>query len=172
MKPVTQLIILMAVVTVFIVLDTTSGETITVDDDGGEDYTSIQQAIDNAADWDVIKVLDGTYQENIVVDRTLTLEGNGKEETIIEGDSQETVVTITAPWVTMSGFGITGISDDPDHPGVVLRSDHNNLSNILCSDGNTGFFLNGSSHNIIADNRFESKSVGEYGIRASLSDRI
>ena len=39
--------------------------TITVDDDGPADFDNIQDAIDNASDWDVVEVQPGTYYEDI-----------------------------------------------------------------------------------------------------------
>jgi len=62
--------------------------TLTVDDDGGADYTSIQAAIDNSSDGDTIRVFEGTYRELVSVNRSITLQGNGSEETIIDGSGR------------------------------------------------------------------------------------
>ena len=63
------------------------GKTLTVDDDGGADYEKIQDAIDNATEGDVIRVWEGTYDENVVVvDKSMSLIGNESEDTIINGD--------------------------------------------------------------------------------------
>lgn len=47
--------------------------TVVVDDDGNGDYRSIQKAIDNAATGDTIEVRPGTYSEQLVLDKTITL---------------------------------------------------------------------------------------------------
>ena len=44
--------------------NTSINKTIYVDDDGGADYTKIQDAIDNASDGDTIFVYEGLYFEN------------------------------------------------------------------------------------------------------------
>ena len=54
---------------------------ITVDDDGAGNYTTVQQAIDNASAGDTINVWPGTYSENVVVNKTLTIIGNGTGKT-------------------------------------------------------------------------------------------
>jgi parallel beta-helix repeat protein len=48
--------------------------TITVDDDPGADYTTIQAAVDAAQAEDTILVYSGTYAENVVVDKLLIFE--------------------------------------------------------------------------------------------------
>ena len=43
----------------------------------GQTYTKIQDAIDNASSGDTIRVFCGKYSENLIVNKTLTLIGNG-----------------------------------------------------------------------------------------------
>ena len=84
--------------------------TITVDDDGPADYSSIQNAIDAAGTGATIQVLEGLYAENITVDKQLALEGpnagtpgNGARgsEATIEGQ-----VVISASDVVFDGFDV------------------------------------------------------------------
>jgi parallel beta-helix repeat protein len=56
-----------------------------VDDDGGADYTSIQDAIDNSQDGDTIYVFSGIYYENVdIYRRDLNLLGEDTDTTIID----------------------------------------------------------------------------------------
>ena len=57
--------------------------TIYVDANGGADYTKIQDAIDNASDSDTVFVYNGTYYENLVVNKKIGLIGENKHITII-----------------------------------------------------------------------------------------
>ena len=55
--------------------------TIYVDDSGGADYTSIQEAINNAEEGATVYVYMGTYYENIFINKTLSLIGEKRNIT-------------------------------------------------------------------------------------------
>jgi len=87
------------------------GNIIYVDDDGGADYTSIQDAVDAAYEGDTIYVYPGIYYEQIVISTTLTLTGEDKASTVIDGlQLEDDVVTIHADEVHVSGFTIRNSS--------------------------------------------------------------
>jgi len=49
--------------------------TIVVDQDGGGDYTRIQDAINYSSDGDVIEVYYGNYSEELIINKSITLNG-------------------------------------------------------------------------------------------------
>jgi len=135
------------------------GRTITVDDDGGADYEKIQWAIDNATEGDTILVYEGTYYENVVVNKTLTLIGNGSEKTTIDGGGSGDVVKITADWCNMSGFTVTGGST-----GMVVESDSNLITGSTIRDNpRGGIYLHESNSSTIQDNTIMNNS-GDGGV--------
>ena len=87
-----------------IIETTSSGITLYVDDDGGSgNYTRIQDAIDNASDGDTVFVYNGTYFENIIIEKSIKLIGENKESTIINGtDEEQSVVFIFKSQGTIS----------------------------------------------------------------------
>jgi pectin methylesterase-like acyl-CoA thioesterase len=67
-------------------IDNASGDTFYVNTTGdGGAFTSIQDAINASSDGDTVFVYNGTFYENVVVNRTISLVGEGKNHTIIDG---------------------------------------------------------------------------------------
>jgi hypothetical protein len=60
----------------------------------GCNHSSIQAAIEGASPGDTIYIGAGTYIENIIIDKNLTLQGAGAPHTIIDGGASGIVLTI------------------------------------------------------------------------------
>jgi parallel beta-helix repeat protein len=73
-----------------------------------DDFPSIQEAINNANEGDTIFVGNGTYYENVVVNKTVSLIGNGKDSTILNGTTIEPMMIVEANDVRISGFTFEG----------------------------------------------------------------
>jgi nitrous oxidase accessory protein len=71
-----------------------------------DDYSSIQSAVDNANVGDTIFVRNGTYLENVVISKALTLIGESNSSTIVDGGGSGSVFTISANGVKVSDFMI------------------------------------------------------------------
>ena len=69
-------------------------------------YSSIQEAINNANEGDAIFVSSGTYVENVIVNKTVSLIGEGQETTVIDGGGVSSVIKIKANNVVVEGFNI------------------------------------------------------------------
>jgi parallel beta-helix repeat protein len=76
---------------------------------------SIQQAIDQAAEGDVICLEAGTWEENVKIEKSLTIRGMGAEQTVIDGVQEGyPVVWITTPEeaqtvsIKVEGVKVTG----------------------------------------------------------------
>ncbi|WP_406661885.1 NosD domain-containing protein [Methanolobus sp. ZRKC3] len=91
---------------------TVSAATITVDDSGGKDYTTIQAAINAANDTDTILVYPGTYVENVDVNKSVTIKSQtgNPDDTVVQGVvPAEHVFNVTKDNVTISGFNATAL---------------------------------------------------------------
>jgi len=118
-------------------------QTIVVDAEGTGNYTSIQNAIDNASQDDVIEVKAGTYNESVTIDvEGLTLEGpnvglagdsdqRGDEATITDANNR---LVIEASNVT-----INGLNFEFDGQAIQSKSGEDNLIT------NSRFELTGST---------------------------
>ena len=138
----------------------TRGDTIIVDDDGGQDHTTIQAAVDAANRGDTIRVWAGTYNERVYIEETMTVIGNGSADTLIRVSGAETGVWINdVTWVNVTGFNITsGIGGDAI---LIGNAAHCRIENNSCGNGTYGIRVWQSESNIIANNHC---SRNEYGI--------
>ena len=71
-----------------------------------DNYLTIQEAINNASNEDTIYVRAGEYYETIVVNKTVSLIGESRDTTIIDGgDAEESIaVEVSAKNVVFKGF--------------------------------------------------------------------
>ena len=79
------------------------GNTLYVGGIGPNNYTNIQDAIDDAVDGDTVFVYDdkSPYNENIVVNKSINLYGENQETTIIDSTSWREIVSISADLVNI-----------------------------------------------------------------------
>lgn len=82
-----------------------------------DDYPTIQAAVSAARPEDTVYVRKGVYAENIVISKSLTLQGEDRKTTIIDGGGSGSVVHITASQVMVSGFTVRNGEN-----GVEIRS--------------------------------------------------
>jgi len=148
-----------------IVVEIPDGNIITVDDSGGADYRKIQDAIANASSGCTIKVFSGTYNEHVVIDKSLKLIGVGKNSTIIDGGGSGKCVHVTADNIEIRGFTIkNGIY------GVYLESsDGCIIDNNIILDNYDGVYLTNSNNNSITHNSLSNNILYLSGIHLSSS---
>jgi len=101
---------------------TTTGKTLYVDDDADPSWYNetnfkiIQEAIDDASDNDAVFVYSGTYYENnVIVDKKISLTGENKNTTIIDAQGKYRCIRIYADEVFFSGFTIRNNTYDFDY---------------------------------------------------------
>ena len=83
-----------------------SNNTFYVGGNGEGNYSSIQEAINASSEEDLIFVFTGIYNENIKINKSISLIGENKETTIINGKNYFNAITINASGVNISKFTI------------------------------------------------------------------
>ncbi len=124
-----------------------------------ENYTSIQDAINNASYGDTVFVYDDSapYYEHVVINRSIILIGENKQTTFIDGNGCGDIVLVTknASNVTISGFSIQNGKGNWGN-GILILSGYNVITGNIIRNTTTGIFLGGllssSINNIIAYN--------------------
>ncbi|GAB3930469.1 hypothetical protein GCM10028804_40530 [Larkinella terrae] len=94
-------------------LGTTSGLFAQITVNGSGNYSTIQEAIDNASAGATIAVPAGTYNENVTVTKSLTITGAGRTSTTIVGQaggSGNATVEVNGSSSAITGFSLTGFT--------------------------------------------------------------
>lgn len=74
-----------------------------------QDHRSVQEAINNAFEGDIIYVKAGIYRENLVINKSIILIGEDPRKTLLDGEmSDYTILVERTKNVIIAGFTITG----------------------------------------------------------------
>lgn len=147
--------------TIELVKAASSGETKTlyVDDDGGKDYTTIQEAINAASIGDTVYVYSGTYYDNVELNKAITLTGEDRDSTIIDGNNIGNVINISANGAELSGFTIQNSGDNSfTDAGIYVSSNSVTTSNNLIINNEFGILTHGFSYGTINGNTISNNS--------------
>jgi len=132
-------------------------------------YTTIQSAIDNShtLDGDIINVHSGTYTEDVIVNKKLSIQANTGDR--VEINSTNTAFTVVNDSTgDGSGSTIDGfiINNSPQGTCVNVSADNCTVKNNEIKGGKTGIAVSGGS-TTIANNIISGQS--ETGILGNLS---
>ena len=154
-------------------MDHLGGNTIYVDDVPGEgpdnpaeNFTSIQDAIDAASDGDTVFVYNGTYYENVEVDKAVFLVGEERTGVIVNGSGSGDVMHVVADDVSVTNFTLVGCgsyfhSTYNCDAGVDIRSKNVTISNTLFFDDKVSVFLWETWDIVVVNNSLHG---GLYGV--------
>jgi nitrous oxidase accessory protein NosD len=102
---------------------TSRGNWLYVGGSGPGNYTKIQDAIDNASEGDTVFVYDDSspYPEKLIIDKSIVLNGEDQDTTVLAGVDGAITINITAESVYISGFTIKQITSGLF--GVAIHAD-------------------------------------------------
>ena len=176
-----MLIVLLVTSTLTLIPMRSTGDVIIVDSEGGGDHLYIQDAIDEAKAGDEIQILSGVYEEDVLVDKTLTIEGEKGVVIVddyyglkIEADDcniRNLSIEGSEIGIEIAGDGnfLKDIRVSKNDKGILFfRSVDNHLKGSNIKDCNTGMLFFEGNNNTISDSTV-SASI-QQGIRISRSD--
>jgi len=179
------LLLSMSFSAVTILPETASATTLYVGGAGPGNYTMIQGAIDAAGPGDTVYVYSGSYYENVRVNKTISLVGQDRDTTIVDGSGLWPAILVTADSVTVmnltatnggmdlfdSGLSLSSVSNcviafnnvsGNDWSGISLSGSHDNeiRGNVVSSNSGFGIYLESSVGNALIDNTVRRNRMG------------
>jgi nitrous oxidase accessory protein NosD len=162
------------------IITSNRGNTLYVGGSGPNNYTRIQDAIDDASHGDTVFVYDDSspYYQKPEVNKRINLIGENKETTIIDGNKNGDVVAIRSSYINLSGFTIRNSGEYPKIcAGVEIfnRLKYVNVFDNILSNNYQGIDNRDNSYISIYDNIFLTNVYGIdifYGKSCSMHNNI
>lgn len=143
-----------------------------VDDDYNEStpgwqvmrWAVIQEAVDGSNESDLVFVFNGTYEENVLLGKSIKLIGEKNNITIIDGGGDGIVVNVIEPSCSISGFTITNGGEQDGDAGIAIQADMAVvLNNIITYNNNIGINASiGNNSPVIEYNTISNNTYGLY----------
>ena len=126
-------------------------------------FSTIQQAVDAAKPGDTVRVAPGTYTENVVVNKQLTITATSGRPTVQAADPSKDVFLLSSPGVRIDGLTITGGASGVEIQGVSKCV----VTNVIAQDNVRAVYLANSTQNEISNSNLAGNGYGVYGDGAS-----
>ncbi|KYK23267.1 hypothetical protein AYK21_02905 [Thermoplasmatales archaeon SG8-52-2] len=149
-----------------------NGNTLYVGGSGPDNYTNIIDAIEDALNGDIVFVYNGVYYENILIDKSIYLIGEDRDNTIIDGSQIGNVIYISADWVNVSGFTLQNSSEGWDKGGIMIYSSHTTIFGNIVMNNYNGICIISSSNNNITGNYVIYNKMAGIDVRYSSYNNI
>ncbi len=127
----------------------------TIDD---RQFESASAAIDAAEPGDTV-VLEGTFEERLVLTTENVTVRSGPDGAAIDGGGEDSVVTVAAENVTVEGLWLHNSGDrvDEEDGAVFVDGDRATLTDLHVTDTAFGVWINGADDVTVADSRIEGR---------------
>jgi len=123
-------------------------------------FKSIQNAINNSQDNGIINIKNGIYYENILVNKSIDLIGEDKENTIIIGDGSIDAILLTSDNVKITGFTIeNSVETLWFEAGIAIYSDNNIIYDNILNNNKNSIVIENSENNTISNNKISNNSL-------------
>jgi parallel beta-helix repeat protein len=162
--------------------------TIYVGGSGTGNYSSIQEAINLANSNYTVFVYNGTYYGPIVINKSIKLVGQDKDNTFIDGIGENYVLKLEANYVNITNFTIQNSGKIFPNAGINIRTTGNIISgnnlinnyygivllyptseniitdNYIANNNQCGIYFSGAKHNILTNNYVDTQPFNGFGL--------
>jgi parallel beta-helix repeat protein len=133
-------------------------------------FTSIQAAVNYATSGDTVIVAPGTYQENLVLNKSIALVGEDRNTTIIDGSNDQVVISIISDNVTVQDLTVTKSVHGPNDVGIGIENAVGaSITNVIITDTTIGLGLRFCTYGFLSNNIITNSTV--IGITCYFSGR-
>jgi len=132
------------------------------------DYSSISEAVNASSEGDTILVKMGTYVESVTINKSLTIIGENKETTIVDGNNKGPTFLIKNDYVKVTGFKVRNVENPLPFSdslarlaGIHLLNVHEcDISENVVVNCGKGVWIYGGSGNTVSNNTFTGNNYG------------
>jgi parallel beta-helix repeat protein len=132
-------------------------------------YQYINDGILQATDGDTVSVFSGFYKEIVILNKSINFQGQQQNTTIINGQNNGSVMTITSDNVYIKELTIQNSGGFQDNAGITVIADNATITKCTIYRTHTGISVQNKSGTIITNCRFHTNG---YGILSSSSESI
>jgi parallel beta-helix repeat protein len=120
-----------------------------VDDDFDENtpgweydhFDNIQDGVDAVNTTGTVNVYRGTYTENVIIDRKMTIIGENDKTTVVDGDGSGSVISVYGTVVSISGLKIQNSGSELTNAGMYVYESKVTLTSLIIQNNQQGIFL-------------------------------
>ena len=120
-------------------------------------FQNMISGLEHASTSDTIFVYNGTYYEHLVVDKTVSLVGENRSTTIVDGSGTGTVIILCTNNVRMDGFTVQN-----GYYGIYLNSSKGTITRNTIKNNFFGIYLSHSNDNNLSEDIIENNYYGIY----------
>jgi parallel beta-helix repeat protein len=120
---------------------------------GYDHFDNIQDAVDAVNTSGTVTIYRGTYSENVIIERQMTLIGENEKTTVVDGNFAGSVISLYNTVVTISGLKIQNSGSDLTDSGIYVDNTKVILTSLIIQDNQHGIMLIGAENCDIYFNR-------------------
>ena len=126
-------------------------------------FNVIQDGIDAVAEGGTVYVYNGTYYENVTVNKSIDLIGEDRDNTIVDANNQTAGFILNNDSISIQNFTIKNTSQYGVGIWLAEENNHTTISHCFISDCYYGIDMTKSNHSTISNNQLTNN---EYGIHS------
>jgi parallel beta-helix repeat protein len=136
-------------------------------------FNKIIEAVNVSNNYDGIFVKNGSYQENLIINKKICIVGESKYNTTISSNKE--IIIVDSDNVSVSNFKVSN-TDNNSGKGVIVNGNWVEINSCIFSNNNEGVVINGNftkiSENTIFDNKLNGILIGYNFSNNNISNNI